>query len=222
MSISRHSIQILSQPCNGDIYGSKKGNLASLAGRRAIRDVVAVILLHQMLQALDYLAFRGIIHRDTKPENILYILQPDGQYLFQLGDFGFCNNVNNNARSRVGTLTYTAPEISDKMKNQTHKVDVWSLFVTMLWALDARGIRHMSNFKSPGRIKQAVLFAAEDEPRVSHIREMAIINPVERASAAQMLAKCYHGEGHRTPLDLIPALTSSYPFTADAANQTQG
>jgi len=48
-------------------------------------------LLCHMLQALDHIAFRGIIHRDVKPENILYTCLPAGGYTFQLTDFGVCN-----------------------------------------------------------------------------------------------------------------------------------
>ena len=34
-------------------------------------------LLHEMLKALDYLAFRGWVHRDVKLKNILYTLLGD-------------------------------------------------------------------------------------------------------------------------------------------------
>ncbi|KAF9784249.1 hypothetical protein IL306_007717 [Fusarium sp. DS 682] len=49
--------------------------------------------LHQMLQALDYLATQSIVHRDVKPEKILYSYAVDGGYLYQLADFGLANMV---------------------------------------------------------------------------------------------------------------------------------
>jgi len=98
-----------------------------------------------------------------------------------------------------------APEMFQKAK-QTHKVDVWSLFVTMLWTLDIRNFRKMANeFKSIADIQNAVLSAALDE-QVAQIREMAIVNPEERASAAQMLVKCFDGKGLSTPRNKVPAL----------------
>ena len=145
-----------------------------------------------------------------KPENILYVSR-DGQYHFQLGDFGLCNRLVH-AASFVGSLTYMAPEMFGGGE-QTHKVDIWSLFVTMLWTLDAEGFRQKSNrFVTIADVQEAVLSAASNVDRVSKIREMAIVNPVDRASAAQMLVKLFEGKGLSTPPNQIPALTSGRPF----------
>ena len=43
---------------------------------------------------------------------------------------------------------------------------------------------------------------------MSRIQEMAIIDLERRASAAQMLVKCYNGVGLSTPRNQVPALTS--------------
>src|SRR5450432_4276928 len=48
---------------------------------------------------------------------------------------------------------------------------------------------------------------------------MAIVNPERRASATQMLVKCYNGVGLSTPRNQDPALTSS-PSPAIAAERT--
>jgi len=181
--------------------------------------LVAESVFHQMLQALDCLAMNDIIHRDVKPENILYVSLPDNQCQFQLGDFGLCNRAIN-AFTYAGTPIYMAPEILFQKGEQTHKVDVWSLFVTMLWTLDIGGFRQRSqNFKSPSEVHESVLFAASNEAAISKIREMAIVKPEERASAAQMLVKCFNGVGLSTPQNQIPALVASPTtiVTKDAA-----
>jgi serine/threonine protein kinase len=111
--------------------GLKEGTLESLVeSEGSLPASVTDPIFPQMLQALDFLACNGIIHRDVKPANILYISQLGGQYQFQLGDFGFCNCAIS-AESNVGTPIYIAPEMRDKGV-QTSKADVWSLFVTML------------------------------------------------------------------------------------------
>jgi serine/threonine protein kinase len=150
-----------------------------------------------MLQALDYIAWKGIVHRDVKPENILYVLQPDGQHQFQLGDFGLCNRIID-ATTFAGSYLYMPPEMFQG-GDQTHKVDVWSLFATMLWILDAGEFRQRSNrFKTVTEVQQAVLSAASNVDSVSRIREMAIVNPEEQDSA-------FHGiKSQLSPAALLP------------------
>lgn len=190
--------------------GLKEGSLTSLVKRKPLTSSEADLLLHQMLGALDYLASKGIVHRDVKPANILYTTQQDGQHRFYLGDFGLCNTVNH-ANSIVGTDRYIAPEIFEEVY-QTDKVDVWSLFVTMQSVLPVNKFtRNLNKAKGYGQIKQAVLDAAESND-VLGIREMAIVNPAQRASAAQMLVKRYNGQGLSTPRHQVPALTSSHIF----------
>ena len=60
------------------------------------------------------------------------------------------------------------------------------------------------------------LFAASNVDMVSKIREMAIVNPEERASAAQMLVKYYDGIRLSTPRNQVPTLTSNPPKIAAA------
>jgi serine/threonine protein kinase len=189
--------------------GLKEGTLESLVESGSVLPTpVADSVFPQILKALDCLAYNGIVHRDVKPENILYVSQPGGQYQFQLGDFGLCNRVVD-AATFTGSRMYMAPEMFRK-GGQTSKLDVWSLFVTMLWTLDAGGFRQRSNqFESVEDVQEAVLHAASNVDSVSKIQEMAAVNPKERASAAQMLVKYYNGVGLSTPRNQVPALISS-------------
>lgn len=184
--------------------GLKEGTLESMiANGLSVLGLVDRVASH-ILQALDYLANEDIIHRDVKPENILYTSQGGGQYHFQLGDFGLCNRANN-AITFAGSQIYMAPEMFSG-GFQTTKLDVWSLFVTLVWALDFEGFRQKCHqFENRTEIQEAVLSAALDN-QFSKAQEMAIIDPVWRASAAQMLIKGYQGEGLTTPRHQIPAL----------------
>jgi len=119
----------------------------------AIPESVANAVLFHMLQAIDCLANKGIVHRDVKPANILYVSQPDGQYQFQLGDFGLCNRAIS-AATFAGSPLYMAPELFHQ-GGQTSRVDVWSLFVTILWTLNVREFRQKCDqFKTIGIFKR--------------------------------------------------------------------
>jgi serine/threonine protein kinase len=58
--------------------GLKEGTLESLIESEANTSAVANSVFPQMLQALNYIIWKGIVYQDVKPENILYILQPGG------------------------------------------------------------------------------------------------------------------------------------------------
>ncbi|UNI23035.1 hypothetical protein JDV02_008878 [Purpureocillium takamizusanense] len=166
------------------------------------------VMLHHMLQALDYLDVKGIVHRDLKPENILYERRVGG-YRFVLGDFGLCNSTDLAATIGAGTFIYMAPEMLQRGM-QTPKVDIWSLFVTYL-SLSSQGGRFYEEARakhSAGRFAPAdhelvvalvLSFAGHQD--VAHIREMAVRDPVGRASAAYMLVKLFGGHGLTTPVE---------------------
>ncbi|KAJ5244027.1 hypothetical protein N7489_004123 [Penicillium chrysogenum] len=184
--------------------GLKDGTLESLIkGGDPNVQTIAACALHQMLQALDCLAANDIVHQDVKPENVLYTALPGMQYHFQLGDFGLSNR-GLVAKSTVGTPLYMAPEVYEHGV-QTHKMDVWSLFVTIAWVVDFDGFRqNLHHFKSIPQAREAILAMASS---IRGMKEMARVNPDERASAAQILVKDFNGEGLTTQLSRIPPLT---------------
>ncbi len=166
----------------------------------------AKVLLHQMLKALDYLACNRYIHRDVKPANILYTIIPGEGYVFQLADFGVCNFIDG-ATTCVGTRIFMAPEVlQNKLTQQTPKVDVWSLFVTLAVALDVAGYRRKMDLTYQECIDAAAEAAAT--PHFVDLKDMAAIEVQQRASAAQMLVKFYNGQGLTTPISLVLELST--------------
>ncbi|KAG8159919.1 hypothetical protein KVR01_010556 [Diaporthe batatas] len=175
-----------------------KGSLYSLLGGQwlpveQLNSVTNLVLTH-MLQALDCLASEDIIHRDVKPENILYTHGPDGKPVFKLGDFGVCNHAAQ-AQTQSGTAIYMAPEFWSPQgqgqgeRAQTTKADTWSLLVVLLWVYDFRGFRreaYGAGFNL-STVPQRAAEATAPGQRLHQLAPMARRDPGRRASAAQMM-----------------------------------
>lgn len=165
----------------------KDGNLKTLVlDKTKAVDVeeVAEIVLHQMLLALDCIADHNIVHRDLKPENILWEFNEEGAYHFRLGDFGLSNNPEL-AVTVAGTEPFMAPEVFHSRK-QTGKVDIWSLFATIVW------VKNVDNFRRYCAKERAEtihnwLVKISMMPQFQNIQRMASIRAKDRPSAKQLL-----------------------------------
>merc|ERR1711981_183639 len=84
--------------------------------------------LHQMLDSVEYMHSRKVVHRDLKLENILV----DDNLNLKLADFGFACYKNIDAlNSYRGTMTYMAPEIKEGMQYKGQNVDMFSIGVIL-------------------------------------------------------------------------------------------
>ena len=72
------------------------------------RDIVAPIF-----DALIYCHQMGIVHRDVKPENLLFSSKDPATAIIKVSDFGLARFVDNEslATTTCGTPGYVAPEI---------------------------------------------------------------------------------------------------------------
>jgi serine/threonine protein kinase len=166
----------------------KDGCVTDLVEDRPKPRLLARDILVQMLRALAYLDSRELIHRDVKPENILYSCREDGKHQFFLADFGVSNWVKDSSTC-CGTPLFRAPEIW-KHEEQSPKVDVWALFVTFLWVANIRGFRTGAPTGFGPYIwakVQSVGYLKGISKTVSMLRDMGAEDPELRPSASEAL-----------------------------------
>lgn len=94
-----------------------------------LEKVISIAL--DIARGLEYIHLQGIVHRDVKPENILF----DGDFCAKVVDFGVaCEEAHCNlSDDDPGTYRWMAPEMC-KHKPYGRKVDVYS-FGLILWEL---------------------------------------------------------------------------------------
>ncbi|CAB1354087.1 unnamed protein product [Coregonus sp. 'balchen'] len=85
-------------------------------------------LVHQVLEAVNYLHENSIVHRDLKPENLLYF-NSDENSKIMISDFGLSKMSDHGVMSTAcGTPGYVAPEVLAQ-KPYNKAVDCWSIGV---------------------------------------------------------------------------------------------
>jgi|JI6StandDraft_1071083.scaffolds.fasta_scaffold10719_5 serine/threonine protein kinase len=108
--------------CNG-------GTLYAMLKREGkLPEDKALGYFRQLVEAFRVLSKHNIMHRDLKPDNILF-----HNGVLKLGDFGFCKNLkedNDMTATMLGSPIYMAPEVL-KGDSYTTKADIWSLGVVL-------------------------------------------------------------------------------------------
>ncbi|KAK0705877.1 kinase-like domain-containing protein [Lasiosphaeria miniovina] len=188
-----HILQIIDSAGGGenDNWGEifmplKLGNLKTLVEKTPGIDEQSLgeTVLRQMLLALQCISKHNIVHRDIKPENILWEYDADNKYHFCLGDFGLSNDPKI-AKTVAGTEPFMAPEVFHRQA-QTTKVDIWSLFATVVWVRNAQFRASCSQLGAPQIHAWLVHIAMS--PEYASIHTMAQMNPKKRPSATRQLA----------------------------------
>ena len=98
-----------------------------------INKVISVI--EQVANALQYIASKGVVHRDVKPENI--ILMPNG--MAKLTDFGCAIATGTSGDMVAGSLAYMSPEQLEGLPLD-ERADIYSLGATLYRLLTGKNI----------------------------------------------------------------------------------
>ena len=93
--------------------------------KKKLSEPEALALFHQIIDAMVYLHEMKIVHRDVKPENILF----DSHGSIKLIDFGFScyySNSDTSLNEPLGTPSYACPEMHKGIWYKPEQADVWS------------------------------------------------------------------------------------------------
>jgi len=99
---------------------------SSEKGKMEITDALAI--LSDISSGLIYIHNHRTVHRDLKPNNVLY---SDSERCWKIADFGACAEGSSNAlyvtSNGRGTSGYRAPELLRNQYTYNNKADIWGL-----------------------------------------------------------------------------------------------
>lgn len=95
---------------------------------------IAIRIIKQIVSAVLYCHLNGIVHRDIKSDNILFLNQ-DINSPIKLIDFGISVKFEKDTKlkEKTGTVLYIAPEVI--LGSYDEKCDIWSIGVLMYMIL---------------------------------------------------------------------------------------
>jgi serine/threonine protein kinase/tetratricopeptide (TPR) repeat protein len=144
-------------------------NIVQAAQHQSFEERINLLL--QMLEALNYLHWRGIIHRDVKPDNVLVT----GHHVKVL-DFGLATAqkqiTGDNNDTISGTISYMPPEVL-MGKSPSEKSDLYA--VGMIAFEMIAGKHPFDSAKLPSEIISAILYQSPD---LSPLDEFPPLKPI--------------------------------------------
>jgi serine/threonine protein kinase len=167
-------------------------------------------VVESILRGLAYLHSQAIAHMDIKPENILLLLDNEGNIIgVKLIDLGLSMVVNDATKKCIrGTNIYMAPEFFHPFSNIDCKVDIWSIGITVFAMIKASLPTEIESRKKNPKRRQDEIYQkierllmkksfnpfGEETSKDPNIKKMEsftlsclITNPTNRPTAVELL-----------------------------------
>ncbi len=153
--------------------------------------LISTALCH-ILKALNHCHQHMVIHRDVKPEHIMW---SKPRNCFVLIDFDLAKVIKPTSKLKsenIGTSGYQAPELFEN-PNYSELIDIWSLGATILHmlcrVLDRNFLREKHNQRALCELLGSLVSEGSCKDLSSILGLMIQMDPQKRASASLLLAK---------------------------------
>ncbi|KAI8901590.1 kinase-like domain-containing protein [Globomyces pollinis-pini] len=172
------------------------GSLTDIVSKSRLSDIQIATISTHALNGLYFLHQRNIIHRDIKSDNLVL----NGQGIVKLIDFGYSTKLTPSSKriALAGSPYWMAPEVI-KQKDYDCKIDVWSYGITIIEMIEGE-----PPYLDEEHLKALYLIATNGTPKLQKPQKSStalkdfmykclVVDPVERASAQQLLKEPFLG-----------------------------
>lgn len=177
-------------------------------------------IMERVASALDFAHANGLVHRDLKPDNILF----DQDGLAFLADFGIVKMAESattytQTGNTLGTPAYMSPEQAKAVTKIDGRSDIYSLGVILYETLTGD-----IPYKSDTTLGQAMMHVLEPVPRILEanpelppfceeiIQKAMAKDPNDRYATATELARDLHNVARSRPTTSMPGVTAVSPL----------
>lgn len=162
-------------------------------------------IISQVISAILYLHQQNILHRDLKPQNIIFEYEDPAKLNVKIIDFGTSRRIFKNQKLsfKTGTYSFMAPEVLTHKYDQ--KCDIWNVGVILFLLLSGRhpfpGVSEEETLKKISTVEPH--FHSEDWSDISSeavdlIKQMLRKDPVQRPTAKELFQHPWFSKELRT------------------------
>jgi len=192
---------------------------ACMRERGALSSMQAVAVAVPILSALHHVHQKGIIHRDVKPANIFFAVEPDGHVIPKILDFGIAKLPSASSSltvdgSVLGTPHYMSPEQIRGQEDLDGRSDMFSLAVVLFEMLT--GTRVFQRDSAAASLAAVLEHEVDPDPKIEPKIWVALSRalskrPYERQANCAELAETLRAAVDATDEELAQSLQELRP-----------
>ena len=165
--------------CNSTLFDLVKHD-------KTFTDGFKIMTINRLFRAIEYLHSNFLIHRDIKPDNILF----DNDYLLYLSDFDKIRSPSDEMTENIGSISYSSPE-QDREKSFSYPTDIFSFGLIIYYLYENKNLitdydSKISTIQNSNQIK----FSSKISTNIQDLIKSCIkFNPDERIGIQQIKRK---------------------------------